>query len=367
MQPEQPDRHGRAARDGRAARSTPCGATARCSSSTRRTASSRRGARSISSTTTVPLVGRAHVLEGVVAGRRCGSALRSRPTWMIARAGEGAAAVQPLGADASRGHDRARLPRRDGTAGRGARRRARAAVRGARRDRRASTCARRARTSCCSGSTATRTTLWKRLLERDVLVRDFSSWPRVEGCLRVTVGTPAENDAFLAALGEALPEVVHVTEQPRAELGARRRRRRSRVALAVDGDGTDEVVDRHPVLRPHARTARQARRVRSRRSRRKGDLDVDLHHTVEDVGIVLGNALREALGDKRGVRRFANSLVPLDEALVQVALDLSGRPFLVYDVDPVVGVDRHVRPAARRGVLEGLRRRRAASRCTCAA
>jgi imidazoleglycerol-phosphate dehydratase len=66
-----------------------------------------------------------------------------------------------------------------------------------------------------------------------------------------------------------------------------------------------------------------------------GDLEVDLHHTVEDVGIVLGTVLREALGEKKGVRRFANSLVPLDEALVQVALDLSGRPFLVYDVDPV--------------------------------
>ena len=67
----------------------------------------------------------------------------------------------------------------------------------------------------------------------------------------------------------------------------------------------------------------------------KGDLDVDLHHTVEDVGIVLGTALKEALGDKAGVRRFASALVPLDEALVQVALDLSGRPFLVYEVDPV--------------------------------
>ncbi len=66
-----------------------------------------------------------------------------------------------------------------------------------------------------------------------------------------------------------------------------------------------------------------------------GDLAVDLHHTVEDVGIVLGNAVREALGDKAGVRRFANALVPLDEALVQVALDLSGRPFLVYEVNPV--------------------------------
>jgi imidazoleglycerol-phosphate dehydratase len=69
--------------------------------------------------------------------------------------------------------------------------------------------------------------------------------------------------------------------------------------------------------------------------RASGDLEVDTHHTVEDVGIVLGSALREALGDKAGVRRFANALVPLDEALVQVALDLSGRPFLVYDVDPV--------------------------------
>jgi imidazoleglycerol-phosphate dehydratase len=66
-----------------------------------------------------------------------------------------------------------------------------------------------------------------------------------------------------------------------------------------------------------------------------GDLEVDLHHTVEDVGIVLGTAFKEALGDKAGVRRFASALVPLDEALVQVALDLSGRPFLVYDVDPV--------------------------------
>ena len=66
-----------------------------------------------------------------------------------------------------------------------------------------------------------------------------------------------------------------------------------------------------------------------------GDLEVDTHHTIEDVGIVLGEALKEALGDKAGVRRFADALVPLDEALVQVALDLSGRPFIAYDLDPV--------------------------------
>jgi len=64
----------------------------------------------------------------------------------------------------------------------------------------------------------------------------------------------------------------------------------------------------------------------------EGDLSVDAHHTVEDVGIVLGQCLAEALGDKAGVRRFASALIPLDEALIEVALDLSGRPYLAYDV-----------------------------------
>jgi imidazoleglycerol-phosphate dehydratase len=63
-----------------------------------------------------------------------------------------------------------------------------------------------------------------------------------------------------------------------------------------------------------------------------GDLHVDAHHTVEDVGIVLGEALGEALGDKAGVRRFSSISLPLDEALVDVALDLSGRAYLAYDV-----------------------------------
>jgi imidazoleglycerol-phosphate dehydratase len=65
----------------------------------------------------------------------------------------------------------------------------------------------------------------------------------------------------------------------------------------------------------------------------KGDLHVDAHHTVEDVGIVLGGCLAEALGDKVGVRRFASMLLPLDEALIEVALDLSGRPFLAYRLE----------------------------------
>ena len=65
----------------------------------------------------------------------------------------------------------------------------------------------------------------------------------------------------------------------------------------------------------------------------KGDLAVDAHHTVEDVGIVLGECLKDALGDKAGVRRFASLLVPLVEALIEVAVDLSGRPYLAYDID----------------------------------
>ena len=64
-----------------------------------------------------------------------------------------------------------------------------------------------------------------------------------------------------------------------------------------------------------------------------GDLHIDTHHTVEDVAIALGEAFRGALGDKAGVRRFASGLYPLDEALVEVALDLSGRPFVVWEVE----------------------------------
>ena len=68
-----------------------------------------------------------------------------------------------------------------------------------------------------------------------------------------------------------------------------------------------------------------------------GDLEIDTHHTIEDVGIALGDAFKRSLGDKVGVRRFASIAVPLDEALVDVAVDLSGRPYLHYEVDPSGG------------------------------
>lgn len=71
-----------------------------------------------------------------------------------------------------------------------------------------------------------------------------------------------------------------------------------------------------------------------------GDLDVDCHHTVEDMGIVLGNAIREAVGDKKGIRRYGSCILPMDEALVLCAVDLSGRPYYVSDASfsaPMIG------------------------------
>jgi imidazoleglycerol-phosphate dehydratase len=123
---------------------------------------------------------------------------------------------------------------------------------------------------------------------------------------------------------------------PTRQAELRRETKETTVALSltIDGSGATSISTGIPffdhMLEQLGKHAGFDLRIEA-----NGDLDVDLHHTVEDVGIVLGNALREALGDKRGVRRFANAVVPLDEALVQVALDLSGRPFLVYAVDPI--------------------------------
>jgi len=104
------------------------------------------------------------------------------------------------------------------------------------------------------------------------------------------------------------------------------------VSLQVDGSGRAEVATGLPffdhMLAQLGRHAGFDMTVKA-----QGDLAVDAHHTVEDVGIVLGEALREALAGKVGVRRFGSVAVPLDEALVEVALDLSGRPYLAYEVD----------------------------------
>jgi len=105
------------------------------------------------------------------------------------------------------------------------------------------------------------------------------------------------------------------------------------LSLAIDGSGQVEASTGLPffdhMLCQLGKHSRFDLRVEC-----TGDTEIDAHHTVEDVGIVLGEALGEALGAKEGIRRFAAITVPLDEAAVEVVLDLSGRPFLHYDVEP---------------------------------
>ena len=105
------------------------------------------------------------------------------------------------------------------------------------------------------------------------------------------------------------------------------------LALDVDGSGHTEIATGLPffdhMLSQLGKHARLDLNVEC-----SGDLEIDAHHTVEDVGIALGEAFGEALGDKQGGRRVAAITVPLDEAAVEVVLDLSWRPFLHYDIDP---------------------------------
>src|SRR5512133_648136 len=105
-----------------------------------------------------------------------------------------------------------------------------------------------------------------------------------------------------------------------------------RVELALDGEGRAEADTGLPFF-DHMLSQLGKHAGWDLSVSCAGDLDVDGHHTVEDVGLALGQALAEALGDKGGIRRFASITVPLDEAAVEVALDLSGRPFVVHDVD----------------------------------
>jgi imidazoleglycerol-phosphate dehydratase len=104
------------------------------------------------------------------------------------------------------------------------------------------------------------------------------------------------------------------------------------VVLDVDGTGTTEVGTGLPFF-DHMVSQLGRHGGFDLTVVARGDLEVDAHHTVEDVGITVGEVLAEALGDKAGIRRFGSVALPLDEALVEVALDLSGRPFLTYDID----------------------------------
>jgi imidazoleglycerol-phosphate dehydratase len=105
-----------------------------------------------------------------------------------------------------------------------------------------------------------------------------------------------------------------------------------RVELTLDGQGGSEADTGLPFF-DHMLKQLGAHAGWDLSVTSKGDLDVDGHHTIEDVGLALGQALGEALGDKAGIRRFASIVVPLDEAAIEVALDLSGRNYVLHEVD----------------------------------
>jgi imidazoleglycerol-phosphate dehydratase len=103
--------------------------------------------------------------------------------------------------------------------------------------------------------------------------------------------------------------------------------------LDLDGTGTSSISTSVPFF-DHMLTAFSKHSLIDLRVRSTGDTDIDVHHTVEDTGIVLGLAIKQALGDRSGIGRYGDALVPLDEALAQAVVDVSGRPFLVHSGEP---------------------------------
>ena len=112
------------------------------------------------------------------------------------------------------------------------------------------------------------------------------------------------------------------------------------LSLNLDGSGVSDIETSVPFY-DHLLTAFAKHSLTDLTVRARGDIEIDMHHTVEDVGIVLGQAIREALGDKRGISRYGDALVPLDEALAQAVVDISGRPFLVHSGEPA-GFEFHL-------------------------
>jgi imidazoleglycerol-phosphate dehydratase len=105
-----------------------------------------------------------------------------------------------------------------------------------------------------------------------------------------------------------------------------------KVAVNLDGEGKYTINTSMPFL-DHMLSLMSKHGLFDVRIKARGDIEVDYHHTVEDVGIVLGKAVKQALGDMKGISRYGQSAVPMDEALALVSLDISGRPYLVYKVE----------------------------------
>ncbi|XUK62338.1 imidazoleglycerol-phosphate dehydratase HisB [Plantibacter sp. RU18] len=148
-------------------------------------------------------------------------------------------------------------------------------------------------------------------------------------------------DGWRGALERWLDRLDAMTTQQRT---ARLQRETSEssieLELNLDGTGTSSIETSVPFY-DHLLTAFAKHSLTDLTVRAKGDVEIDVHHTVEDIGIVLGQAIKQALGDKSGISRYGDALVPLDEALVQAVVDISGRPYLVHTGEPT-GFEFHL-------------------------
>ena len=131
-----------------------------------------------------------------------------------------------------------------------------------------------------------------------------------------------------------------MTSQRTAHIQRETRESSIDLTLNLDGSGITDITTSVPFF-DHMLTAFAKHSLIDLTVKAKGDIEIDVHHTVEDIGIVLGKAIGQALGDKAGIARFGDALVPLDEALVQAVVDVSGRPFLVHTGEPA-GFEFHL-------------------------
>jgi imidazoleglycerol-phosphate dehydratase len=126
-----------------------------------------------------------------------------------------------------------------------------------------------------------------------------------------------------------------------------------RISLNLDGRGEADIASGIPFL-DHMLTLFAVHGFFDLAVNAAGDLDVDLHHTVEDVGLVLGDAVSQALGERKGIRRYGHAVIPMDDALAAVTVDLSNRPFMVCNMPESIGYGTALNPSLTREFFRAL-------------
>ena len=193
------------------------------------------------------------------------------------------------------------------------------------------------------GEFADAATAWQHYLDDGVLIRDVG----IGGYLRTTIGLADENDAFLAASARlAATELAHsrsdMTAIDHATAAPGSSARPASPTSSSNSTWTAPAMSACDTGIPffdHMLTSLGTHASFDLAVTAQGDVDIEGHHTIEDTAIVLGTALGQALGDKKGIRRFGDAFIPMDETLAHAAVDVSGRPYFVHTGEPDYMVD----------------------------